>query len=185
MSEVADEGTTGFLVPSKRISGWLFILSIWGILLWFLNLLKMATPTGDKVVWSSLLSIGLIGGDYQTTNPDFRLYSDGIFIILCVIVNLLAIRGISSNVDGGIKGWLMNIRSDFWPALVDISNPGGVRKTVSLWCILIGVSFYVTWGILNSGWVDAGVYAVAAPFVVFGWAFGKLADAQALEVNES
>ena len=50
---------------------------------------------------------------------------------------------------------------------------------------LIGVSFYVTWGILNSGWVDAGVYAVAAPFVVFGWAFGKLADAQALEVNES
>ena len=103
MSEVADEGTTGFLVPSKRISGWLFVLSIWGILLWFLNLLKMATPTGDKVVWSSLLSIGLIGGDYQTTNPDFRLYSDGIFIILCVIVNLLAIRGISSNVDGGIK----------------------------------------------------------------------------------
>ena len=183
MSEVADEETTNFLVPGKRISGWLFVLSIWGILLWLLNLLKLATPTGDKVVWSSLLSIGLIGGEYQTTNPDFRPFSDGIFIILCVIVNILAIRGISLNVDGGIKGWLMNIKSDFWPALVDFS--GGIRKTVSLWCILIGISFYVTWGVLNGGWVDPGVYAVAAPFVAFGWAFGKLADAEASTATEN
>ena len=74
------------------------------------------------------------------------------FYYSCVVVNILAIRGISSNVDGGIKGWFMNIKSDFWPALVDFS--GGVRKTVSLWCILLGISFYVTWGVLNSGWVD-------------------------------
>ena len=183
MSEVADEETTNFLVPGKRISGWLFVLSIWGILLWLLNLLKLATPTGDKVVWSSLLSIGLIGGEYQTTNPDFRPFSDGIFIILCVVVNVLAIRGISTNVDGGIKGWFMNIKSDFWPGLVDFS--GGIRKTVSLWCILIGISFYVAWGVMNSGWVDPGVYAVAAPFVAFGWAFGKLADAEASITTEN
>ena len=77
----------------------------------------------------------------------------------------------------------MNIKSDFWPALVDFS--GGVRKTVSLWCILLGISFYVTWGVLNSGWVDPGVYAVAAPFVAFGWAFGKLADAENSTTSEN
>ena len=40
-------------------------------------------------------------------------------------------------------------------------------------------------GYFECGWVDPGVYAVAAPFVAFGWAFGKLADAEASEANEN
>ncbi|MBJ23389.1 MAG: hypothetical protein CMB64_01845 [Euryarchaeota archaeon] len=178
MSEAADEGMANFLVPSERISGWLFILSFWGVLLWILNILQMATPTGDKVVWASILSIGLVGGDYLTTNTDFRLYSDGIFIILCASANLLSIRGIMANVDGGMTGWLMNVRDNFWPALVEFAN---LRKLISVWLIIIGILFYVITGVLYGGWVDPGVYSVAAPCVIFGWAFGKLADVQSLE----
>lgn len=178
MSAAADEETTGVLIPSARISGWLFILSSWGILLWLLNILHMATPTGDKVVWGSILSIGLLGGEYISSNPGFRPFSDGIFIILCLIGNILGIRGIMSNVEGGIKGWFMNLIDTFWPSLIDYSTSGGLRKTVSVWCIVIGIIFYAVTGILYSGWVDPGVYSVTAPFIIFGWAFGKLADAQ-------
>lgn len=185
MSDAAEEETTGFLIPSARISGWLFILSSWGILLWLLNLLQMATPTGDKVVWSSILSIGLVGGDYISSNPEFRPYSDGLFIILCLFANILAVRGIMSNVEDGIKGWFINLKNYFWPSIVDVSTSGGIRKTVSVWFIIIGMVFYAVTGILYCGWVDPGVYSVAAPFIVFGWAFGKLADAQSNEHSDN
>ena len=178
MSEAAVEEKGNFLVLDKRISGWLFIISSWGILLWLLNILHMATPTGDKVVWASILSIGLVGGDYITTNPDFRLYSDGIFILLCLSFNALAIRGIMSNVEGGIKGWMLSVGNNFWPAIVDFSN---VRKIISVWLIILGLAFYLVAGIFYGGWVDPGVYSVTAPCVIFGWAFGKLADIQSLE----
>ena len=184
MSDAADEGRASMLVPSSRFSGWLFLISCLGILLWLLNILQMATPTGDKVVWASILSIGLIGGDYMSSNSDFRIFSDGIFIILCLFVNILAFRGIMANVDGGIKGWLINIKDDFWPSLVDAKH-SGIRKTVSRWSMLIGIVFYFGFGLLESAWVDPGVYSVSAPFVVFGWAFGKLADAQFEESNEN
>jgi len=185
MSEAEGGEPAGFLIPSARISGWLFILSSWSILLWLLNILQMATPTGDKVVWGSILSIGLLEPNYLTENSAFRPFSDGIFLILCIIGTTLSVRGIMSNVDGGIKGWLMGIKDTFWPSLVDIKTSGGLRKTVSVWFILIGIVFYFATGILHSGWVDPGVYSVAAPFVIFGWAFGKLADAQSDEFTEN
>ena len=83
-----------------------------------------------------------------------------------------------SNVEGGIKGWFMNLIDTFWPSLIDYSTSGGISKTVSVWCIVIGIIFYTVEGILYSGWVDPGVYSVTAPFIIFGWAFGKLADEQ-------
>ncbi len=184
MSDTADSESMSFLIPSARVSGWLFILSIWGLALWFLNILHLATPTGDKVVWGSILSIGLVGGNYISSNPDFRPFSDGIFLIICLIGAFLSSRGIMSNVEGGIKGWLMEIKTTFWPALVDLSTVGGLKKTISVWLMSIGIGFYVVTGIMHSGWVDPGVYSVAAPFIAFGWALGKLADAQATEFTE-
>lgn len=173
MSDATEEDKTSFLVPSERVSSWLFLLSLWGILLWILNLLQMATPTGDKVVWASILSIGVIGGDYLTSNPDFRIFSDGIFIILCVSVSLFSVRGIIAGVDKGIVGWLLKMRDNFWPAIVEFEN---IRKFVSVWLILIGILFYFFTGLMYNGWVDPGVYSIAAPCVIFGWAFGKLAE---------
>lgn len=178
MSEAADGDSTSFLVPSARFSGWLFILSCWGILLWLLNILQMATPTGDKVVWGSILTIGILEPNYLTDNTAFRPFSDGIFIIICLIGSFLSVRGIISNVEGGMKGWFMGVKDNFWPALVDVSTDGGLRKTISVWFMVLGLIFYIVTGFLYSGWVDPGVYSVAAPCIVFGWAFGKLADAQ-------
>jgi len=185
MSEAEDGEPAGFLILSARLSGWLFILSSWGILLWLLNILQMATPTGDKVVWGSILSIGLLEPNYLSDNPAFRPFSDGIFLVILIIGTTLSVRGILSNVEGGMKGWFMGIKDVFWPSLVDVSTSGGLRKTVSVWFILIGLVFYFTTGILHSGWVDPGVYSVAAPCIIFGWAFGKLADAQSEEFTEN
>ena len=184
MSDTADNKLSSLLKPSARISGWLFILSMWGLALWLLNILHMATPTGDKVVWGSILSIGLVGGDYISSNPDFRPFSDGIFLIICLIGTFLGSNGLMSNVEGGIKGWLMGIKETFWPSLVDTTTVGGLRKTISVWLMLIGIGFYVVTGIMHQGWVDPGVYSVTAPFIVSGWALGKLADAQSVEFTE-
>lgn len=173
MSEAAEEDRTNFLVPNESVSSWLFLISLWGILLWLLNILQMATPTGDKVVWASILSIGIIGGDYLTSNPDFRIFSDGLFIILCLSTTALSVRGITIGVEKGIIGWLNNMKDNFWPAMVEFEN---LRKLVSVWLIIVGILFYFITGIMYSGWVDPGVYSIAAPCVIFGWAYGRLAD---------
>ena len=143
MSDAAEGESSNFLVPSARISGWLFILSIWGLALWLLNVLHMATPTGDKVVWGSILSIGLVGGNYISSNPDFRPFSDGIFLIICLLGTFLSSRGLMFNVEGGLKGWLIDIKNNFWPALVDVTINGGWKKTISVWMMLVGILFYV------------------------------------------
>ena len=184
MSDIADNKLSSLLRPSVRISGWLFILSIWGLALWLLNILHIATPTGDKVVWGSILSLGLVGGDYISSNPDLRPFSDGIFLIICLIGMFLSSNGLMSNVEGGIKGWLIGAKETFWPALVDPTIEGGWKKTISVWLMLIGFCFYVITGIMHQGWVDPGVYSVTAPFIVSGWALGKLVDAQLTEVTE-
>ena len=64
-----------------------------------------------------------------------------IFFILCLIGGILSARGIMSNVDGGMKGWFMGIKDNFWPALVDVSTNGGLRKTISVWFMVIGLIF--------------------------------------------
>ena len=56
-----------------------------------------------------------------------------------------------SNVEGGIKGWLMGIKETFWPSLVDITIEGGLKKTISVWLMLIGFGFYVITGIMHQG----------------------------------
>lgn len=189
MSE--DSATAGanllssLLNPSERMSGWLFMLGSWGLMLGLLNIMQLATPTGDKVVWSSILSLGLVGGEYINDNPDYRLYSDTAFLMLCAVGTGLGLRGILSSVDGGIIGWLYSVRDAFWPSLIDPDSDGGWNSTLSAWLLLIGICFYFYMGILHTGWVDPGVYSVSAPFVAFGMALKLLATALTEEESQS
>ena len=181
-SNAAKANPLSFLLdPNPAFSGWLFSLGLWGLLLGILNVLHIATPTGDKIVWASILSIGIVGGEYLSNNPDFRLYSDTGFLALSAMVTGLGLRGILAGVEGGIVGWLEGVRDAFWPSLVDVDSEGGWNSTLSAWFLVIGLGFYLIMGLLRSGWMDPGVYSVAAPFIAFGIALRLLTKATATE----
>ena len=42
------------------------------------------------------------------------------------------------------------------------------KLIISLLSILVGIIFYVAWGITYGVWADVGIYAVTAIFLAFG-----------------
>ncbi len=42
------------------------------------------------------------------------------------------------------------------------------KLIISLLSILVGIIFYISWGITYGVWADAGIYAVTVVFLAFG-----------------
>ena len=50
--------------------------------------------------------------------------------------------------------------------------------TATMWCIVLGMGFYMYRGIVHWNWVDVGVYSVTASLLGFGFALMFTAGAE-------
>lgn len=174
MSETEKGEAEGGLInsilnPSRTISIWFFALGAWILLVGILNVLVMAHPTG-KISWISFLSLGTFGQilDTETSNQGFSVLSDGAFLTMGLVLIGLGAKGINTHFEGGMAAWLKNLfLNDYWLAMMN-AEEGGWRKTFSSWLLAIGIIFYFYWGIAHTGWIDPGVYSVAAALIGFG-----------------
>ena len=65
-------------------------------------------------------------------------------------------------------------------ALAD-PDRGGWSKTLGAWCIILGVTNYLYFGLIATGWIDPGVYSVTIGLLAFGLALVYSANSPAPE----
>jgi hypothetical protein len=157
------------LNPGRTISIWFFALGAWILLVGILNVLVMAHPSG-KISWVGFLSAGTLGQILftETNGQGFHILGDGAFLTMGLVLIGIGAKGINTNFEGGMAAWLKNLFvNDYWPAMMNTED-GGWRKTISSWLLAIGIIFYFYWGFAYTGWIDPGVYSVAAALIGFG-----------------
>ena len=83
---------------------------------------------------------------------------------------MIGYGGREINNSKGINAWIIGlVKNDTWPALAD-PYLGGGQRTMAAWCLLLGLIFYIWWGINHTGWFDVGVYSVFIALMSAGFA---------------
>jgi len=155
--------------PSPVWANLLVTLGLWGLLLAVLNMFSAATPA-QHVSWGGLLTFEAANPAFGTARDGFHyeVLGDTIFIAACLAMVGFGMKTI--NETRGVSQWATSlIVNDTWTALADPSVGGG-QRTMSAWCLLLGLVFYLWFGINHSGWMDVGVYSVTIAFVAAGFA---------------
>ena len=142
-------------------------VGLWGLLLAVLNMVGMIHPN-YHVSWGGLLT-------FETTNAAFGDAKDGfhyevlgdtIFIAGCA--GLIALGTKIINQRQPVADWFRGlVINDTWTALNDTSVAGG-QRTMAAWCLLLGLAFYLYFGLSNQGWIDVGVYSVTIALMAAG-----------------
>jgi len=162
------------LNPPRALAGWMTGLGLWGLTLGILNIMGMAYPGEMKVSWAGFLTVGILG-EGVVYNTDFHTVSDTVFLLGCGFITGVGIKALNET-EGGVDGWFKSlVINDKWTALVSFEE-GGWEKTMGAWCMLIGLAFYIGWGIMHTAWVDPGVYSVFAALFIFGYALSGMPD---------
>ena len=144
-------------------------LGVWGLVLAALNMFSMAHPT-YHVSWGGLLTFEATNAAFGEAKDGFHfeVLGDTIFIAACL--GLIAFGTRTVNQNGSMADWVKGLLiNDTWPALNDPSLGGG-QRTMAAWCLLLGLAFYLYFGISHSGWVDVGVYSVFIALMASGFA---------------
>ena len=144
-------------------------LGVWGLVLVALNMFSMAHPT-YHVSWGGLLTFEATNAAFGDAKDGFHfeVLGDTIFIAACL--GLIAFGARTVNQNGSMADWVKGLLiNDTWPALNDPSLGGG-QRTMAAWCLLLGLAFYLYFGISHSGWVDVGVYSVFIALMASGFA---------------
>ena len=144
-------------------------LGVWGLVLATLNMFSMAHPT-YHVSWGGLLTFEATNAAFGEAKDGFHfeVLGDTIFIAACL--GLIAFGARTVNQNGSMADWVKGLLiNDTWPALNDPSLGGG-QRTMAAWCLLLGLAFYLYFGISHSGWVDVGVYSVFIALMASGFA---------------
>jgi hypothetical protein len=165
--EIESKTGKGFLNPPVGLAGWMIGLGVWGLALGILNIIGLAYPGDLKISWAGFLTVGLLG-EGVVYNTAYHPLSDTFFLALCGMVAGIGIKTLNES-ESGLEAWLKAlILNDTWPAMVSFED--GWARTMGAWCMMIGLVFYLSWGILYTGWVDPGVYSVFAALFAFGFA---------------
>ena len=144
-------------------------LGVWGLVLAALNMFSMAHPT-YHVSWGGLLTFEATNAAFGNAKDGFHfeVLGDTIFIAACL--GLIAFGARTVNQNGSMADWVKGLLiNDTWPALNDPSLGGG-QRTMAAWCLLLGLAFYLYFGISHSGWIDVGVYSVFIALMASGFA---------------
>lgn len=181
----AGTATSGLLAwlkqPNATFAAWILVIGAWALVMTILNLVWGLAAKGEqKVVWGSLLSMGLLFEDPYTPEMGFRVFSDGLFGVLAIVLLGWGAYAVNNTWDGGLKGWLTSlVASPLWPALVSAETDGGWRRTLAAWCLVTGLAFYLIWNAVWWRWTDPGVYAVTISLLAFGVALNWVQQAEA------
>jgi hypothetical protein len=86
--------------------------------------------------------------------------------------------GIGRSVEGGFAKWFSELpKSAIFSSLLSTDN--GSSRTMGSWMIVSGLLFYFVWSVLNTTWVDPGVYSVMIALVAFGFGLHSIEDSGA------
>ena len=146
----------------------LVYVGAWGLMLAMLNMFGTIHPT-YHVSWGGLLTFEATNAAFGTAKDGFHFepLGDTVFILICALMITLGARMINERSD--IATWARGlIINDTWPALNDPTLAGG-QRTASAWCRLLGLAFYLYFGIAHQGWVDVGVYSVTIALMATGF----------------
>jgi hypothetical protein len=158
-----------------------FGLGVWALVLGVINLVCGAYGSPEnkfKVVWAAYLSMGSLYPDLYTADMVFRPYSDTIFLLLGATLTGVCAKCIHDQTEGGFGAWLKCVLlGDHWLSLMSTKESGGTM-TAAMWCIVLGMGFYIYRGIVHWNWVDVGVYSVTASLLGFGFALMFAAGAE-------
>ena len=147
----------------------LVFLGAWGLVLATLNMFSLAHPT-YRISWGGLLTLEATNAAFGEAKDGFYFepLGDAVFIAICAMMIYIGGTTISSRAElaDWVKGLFIN---DTWPALNDPSLAGG-QRTLAAWCLLVGLGFYLYFGIVHHGWIDVGVYSVAIALMASGFA---------------
>lgn len=142
-------------------------VGLWGLLLAALNMVGMIHPN-YHVSWGGLLTFEATNAAFGEAKDGFHfeVLGDTIFIAGCAGLIALGTRTINRHkpVADWFRGLVIN---DTWTALNDTSVAGG-QRTMAAWCLLLGLAFYLYFGIVSQGWIDVGVYSVTIALMAAG-----------------
>ena len=155
------------LYPGEALAKWYLSIGSLGLFLSILNVIGMIDDV-YRVSWSGLLTMEALGDALlmKDSSPSFAI-SDAVFMILCGGLVFLGFRWVNSK-EGGASSFLRGLFiNDTWSSL---TNPvlGGWSKTGGAWCLLVGVLFYMYWGVRYTRWIDPGVYVVTIALLASG-----------------
>ena len=177
MSDEVENDEAGFLDlltnPSKALANWYVGLGVWGLFLAILNIAGVLHPT-YRISWGGLLTFEL-WDSWQGTDQSFYVTpGDGIFMIICGTFSFLGIRSLAG--ADSINDWAMSLlKNDSYKDLVG-GDDNDWNKTIGSWCVVLGLGFYFSWGIMYTTWIDLGVYAVSVVLLASGLILRSLAD---------
>ena len=175
MSMQESEWGSALTRPSSTASSVAILLGTWVLLLTVVNFFSGAYSSGIKVLW-----IGFITGDSASSNiahEGFKVVADDIvFGLIGVVLLGLGAWGMGKAVEGGFSAWVSGIPKGVIAS--SLFSPEDFNRTIASWFIAFGVGFYLYWSLMNTTWVDPGVYAVMIVMVSFGFAIHMMADAE-------
>ena len=158
--------------PSCTASTAALLIGSWVVLLTIINVVQGAYSPDHKVLWFGFLT----GGVSNSTDMAFVL-DDAFFGIIGAALMAVGCRGLNNSHDDdavtGISGFF---QSAFIGDLFSSAN--GVINTIASWLVIIGIGFYFYWSVINTTWVDPGVYSVMIVFVTFGFGLRVMAKAE-------
>lgn len=171
---------SSLLNPSRSVASWYAGLGLLGLFIGILNMVGMSHPNPDiKISWAGYLTVGMFGEGY-VYNTGFHPVGDSVFFIIVGLLTAIGLKTINES-EGGVGAWFQSLfGEDVWGALV--SSEEGTNRSLGTWLMLVGIVFYIYWGILYSGWVDVGVYSVAAALFFLGYGMKGAADFKDAEV---
>mgnify|MGYP001808892785 CR=1 FL=1 len=173
----AEDGHEG-----RSLASLAFALGLWATVLGLLNIMFGISGTEEnprKLVWAAYLSVGQLYPDYDVADMVFRPFSDTVFMALAIGLMAWGGRYLHNSTEGGITAWMRSVVvCESWLSLMSMKEAGG-KMTAAMWCILLGLVFYISQSIVHWNWVDVGVYSVTAALLGFGVALIFSAKAEA------
>jgi len=176
MPEGDTEWKGSLLRPSKTASVVAIILGSWALLLNFLNIVIGVHSEGQKVRWIEFITNG--SEVSQAHEIGILLPDDLVFGLMGIGIFAAGFMGIGRSVEGGFAKWFSELpKSAIFSSLLSTDN--GSSRTIGSWMIVSGLLFYFVWSVLNTTWVDPGVYSVMIALVAFGFGLHSIEDSGA------
>jgi len=160
--------------PSSTLSAGSIIVGVWMGFLTIINIAVGAYSNGRKVNWIDFITNG------ENTNSvheiGLTIPDDFLFGLLSLLLIGVGVLGMGAAREDGFRGWLSGLPQDrILTSLYSTKN--GMGRTMASWMILFGAGFYLIWSVMESTWVDPGVYSVMIFFVMIGMGLNWVQDA--------
>ena len=175
MSEADQEWIEVLKGPSITISVGSFLLGSWMAFLALFNIIFGAYADGRKVNWVDFMTNGPVTNSAHEIGVNFP--DDFVFAIISAALIGIGVMGIGSSREDGFSGWISGLPNE--PIMRSLISPNlDIIRTAASWMMLLGIIYYFTWSLIETTWIDPGVYSVMIALVSVGLGLHWIRDAE-------